>query len=493
MVTKYHPATIHRDARDTDNAPNRIRLYSDTVEGTTPSAEPSHPECPLNEPTSGPISVTECSLDDLLVEELVEQEDDLADEEERHSNHEAEAGTEDTAPGTRRSQEYEAPDRQKGLSLPESTEYDTDAVHFEPEESDVFEMAHTTAPTMKSSLLNDCIACLSGVIDASREKLAPTKADPGISWAAFPSDTVSGSEDAHEQTRAAGRVPDAPDSNQSASCKPASDKPFSRKPISGKPIMEVPDYVEPHPRRMARSGQICNLSDRNDGVRGMLRSSPTDISDSLKSPSPKSSLRESASHHQPKAYHLAKTPDVGIPKAFDTLDGIPCATVSPLDSSMGPDELVFDDSYEPLRPIEPTVASVASSSTRYRQNSGLVDDLRDRYAIGDFASALDTANALLERSPGDAEATSLRSICTEELTRIYTKRLGSLNSTPKLAVSPSELQAQGIDHRTGFVLSCIDGRSTIEELLDVSGMSSIDTLRVLCMLLQRGIIEVVKR
>jgi hypothetical protein len=47
-----------------------------------------------------------------------------------------------------------------------------------------------------------------------------------------------------------------------------------------------------------------------------------------------------------------------------------------------------------------------------------------------------------------------------------------------------------LDHRAGFVLSCVDGYSSIDEILDVSGMPPLDALRVLYELLQQRIIAV---
>ena len=47
-----------------------------------------------------------------------------------------------------------------------------------------------------------------------------------------------------------------------------------------------------------------------------------------------------------------------------------------------------------------------------------------------------------------------------------------------------------LDHRAGFLLSRIDGKTTIEELLDVSGMPPDEALGILRDLLQKGVISV---
>ena len=124
-------------------------------------------------------------------------------------------------------------------------------------------------------------------------------------------------------------------------------------------------------------------------------------------------------------------------------------------------------------------------------NDPLVD-LRDRYAVGDFTGAHEIAEAILAENPNNEEALRFRESCRDVLTQMYMARLGSKTRVPKLAIPAAELQWQSLDHRSGFLLSCIDGRSTIEEILDVSGMPSLDALRILYMLLQQHIIEVVE-
>lgn len=61
-------------------------------------------------------------------------------------------------------------------------------------------------------------------------------------------------------------------------------------------------------------------------------------------------------------------------------------------------------------------------------------------------------------------------------------RLGPLTSVPVLVGTMSKLN---LDHRAGFLLSFIDGRSTLEDILDACGLPRIEALRTLDDLLQR--------
>ncbi len=118
-------------------------------------------------------------------------------------------------------------------------------------------------------------------------------------------------------------------------------------------------------------------------------------------------------------------------------------------------------------------------------------DLRDRYAVGDFTGAHEIAEAILADDPDNTEALRFRESCRDVLIQMYTARIGATSRMPKLAIPTNELQWLSLDHRAGFLLSCIDGRSTVEEILDVSGMPALDALRILYTLLQQQIIEMV--
>jgi len=59
---------------------------------------------------------------------------------------------------------------------------------------------------------------------------------------------------------------------------------------------------------------------------------------------------------------------------------------------------------------------------------------------------------------------------------------------PYLAVSQGELTLLPLDHREGFIVSRVDGRSTIDTILDVCAMPADEALEILESLVERGII-----
>lgn len=120
-------------------------------------------------------------------------------------------------------------------------------------------------------------------------------------------------------------------------------------------------------------------------------------------------------------------------------------------------------------------------------------EMHERFDLGDFAGALNTAETILEVDPDDRDATHIAEVCRAKLRAIYVGRLGSLEQVPVLAVSPAEFRWLNLDHRAGFLLSLIDGVSTLEDIVDVSAMPQLEALRTLYQLNTQQIITLRKR
>jgi len=122
-----------------------------------------------------------------------------------------------------------------------------------------------------------------------------------------------------------------------------------------------------------------------------------------------------------------------------------------------------------------------------------VSDMKDRYATGDFTGALVVADSLLEENADDLDAQRYGQSCRDVLTQMYSARLGSLAQRVRVAVPGDQIRWLSLDHRAGFVLSLIDGSSSVEELLDISGMTRLDALRILFTLYDQRVIALSER
>lgn len=76
------------------------------------------------------------------------------------------------------------------------------------------------------------------------------------------------------------------------------------------------------------------------------------------------------------------------------------------------------------------------------------------------------------------------------LDQTYLDALGGPFGVPRVVVSPAALTGLSLAREAAFLLSLIDGASTVDDLIDISGMGRLDTLRTLYELLQRRVVSV---
>lgn len=117
-----------------------------------------------------------------------------------------------------------------------------------------------------------------------------------------------------------------------------------------------------------------------------------------------------------------------------------------------------------------------------------LDEARRLEAADDHAGALREAEGLLARCPDDAEANALAERCRARLADRYLSHLGRGTDLPLLAVPVDTLADHGIDRWSAYLISRMEDGCTIDDLVDLTGFSRLDTLRVLYEVVQRGIV-----
>lgn len=121
----------------------------------------------------------------------------------------------------------------------------------------------------------------------------------------------------------------------------------------------------------------------------------------------------------------------------------------------------------------------------------MMSAIEARLVAGDYGRALMLAESALAAHPGDPALTRHAEGCREMMYRRYVERLGAGDHVPRVAMQRSALTGLQLDHRAGFLLACVDGVSTVEEIIDVSAMPRLDAVRILHELMQEGVIEMV--
>ncbi|HEV3190188.1 MAG TPA: hypothetical protein VGY54_06800, partial [Polyangiaceae bacterium] len=98
-----------------------------------------------------------------------------------------------------------------------------------------------------------------------------------------------------------------------------------------------------------------------------------------------------------------------------------------------------------------------------------ISEMRERFSLGDYTGALEIAELILTEDSSNLEAAECGESCRSVLENMYAARLGSVDLVPMVIVPRTQMQWLSIDHRAGFVLSLIDGSSTLETVVDMSG------------------------
>jgi hypothetical protein len=141
-------------------------------------------------------------------------------------------------------------------------------------------------------------------------------------------------------------------------------------------------------------------------------------------------------------------------------------------------------------PAEDDALDLVSKRSKPPSTPGLdlAAEMAERFALGDFSGALRVAELLLGRDPGHAGAARYADESRQKLIQLHAARLASATGTsleslahrvPEVAVPEHEIRWLGLDHRQGFLLSRLDGRATVEDLVDVTGMTRLEVLQTL--------------
>jgi tetratricopeptide (TPR) repeat protein len=121
----------------------------------------------------------------------------------------------------------------------------------------------------------------------------------------------------------------------------------------------------------------------------------------------------------------------------------------------------------------------------------MVDLCRTCLETGNVDGAAEAAEEALEEGdkaplPGIAEVIEPARAMFEQA---FAAHVGPEVAVPVMVTDNANLNTSSFDHKTGFLLSCIDGSLAVSTLLDISGMGRFDSLRTLSRLLRRRIIS----
>ncbi len=148
---------------------------------------------------------------------------------------------------------------------------------------------------------------------------------------------------------------------------------------------------------------------------------------------------------------------------------------------------------------EAKALDMISSDSAARKSSGgaggkdevktLLRGARDLLDLDDHTGAMELILKAQGIAPDDPDVRALRERSEKTLLTMFESKLGKLETVPRVLLKEDEIIWLNLDHRAGFVLAQIDGTVCFDDLFAVSGMSRLDTARILAQLVDEGVIS----
>lgn len=141
--------------------------------------------------------------------------------------------------------------------------------------------------------------------------------------------------------------------------------------------------------------------------------------------------------------------------------------------------------------LQPPPAPKKTRSSASERAAFQLDQCQRLLSQGDAKSAAAAAELALQAAEGDddADAWALIGPKLSLIERAFATSLGSKQNVPFVLRGMGGFDINLIDHRTGFLLSCVDGHTDIQTLLDICGMPRLEALRALAGFYHRGMLR----
>ena len=147
------------------------------------------------------------------------------------------------------------------------------------------------------------------------------------------------------------------------------------------------------------------------------------------------------------------------------------------------DAWVADRDRRSLLPPAPAAETAPPAETDDPAPDDIHREIADHFALGDYAAALHSAELQLGLDTTDKTARQYADTSRARLETRYTTRIGSLEYVFNLAVPAAKVKWLGLDPQAAFLLSLVDGQTTVAEVLELCQMGRLEALRVFTELL----------
>jgi tetratricopeptide (TPR) repeat protein len=124
------------------------------------------------------------------------------------------------------------------------------------------------------------------------------------------------------------------------------------------------------------------------------------------------------------------------------------------------------------------------------EDVSLLADALELFRKGEAQESLEMLETLAREHPGRMDIQGYMELIRSHLFGYYRERVPDASRMLKVAITPQEMMRFNLPADAGFVLSMIDGNTSVNEILTLSGMDPFEAVRVVNKLLEAGIVEV---
>ena len=120
----------------------------------------------------------------------------------------------------------------------------------------------------------------------------------------------------------------------------------------------------------------------------------------------------------------------------------------------------------------------------------LLQDAREAIESRDLEGALELLRAAATRDPDRIELEGFVDGVRSQLLKQYRDQVGDLQGVPTVVADKTAVMRFNLPADAGFMLSLVDGKTTVQEIVSISGMDAFDAFRILKGLLEAKIAAV---
>jgi hypothetical protein len=121
---------------------------------------------------------------------------------------------------------------------------------------------------------------------------------------------------------------------------------------------------------------------------------------------------------------------------------------------------------------------------------GVVADALERIRSEDYEGALGLLTSASPAESKSLEVQAMIELVRSALLARYRERVGALDSVPELHGDGADITKFNLPPDAGFVLSLVDGATSVADMISVSGMDPFDAFRILQGLLETEIVSI---